>query len=245
MHGGFKGKSKASDLWDCPPEDQACVFHQGCRLHSHSHHLPDFCSIPEFHPAQAVQPFTRIRTNDPHHDLRRWIFNPNETLEGHGEDRDESTFLDDSRFTAVHMRSAFKLALSEIAYTYQQLECLQEYGERTPYDLPISETLEITLADAELQFHPETGTMKPTDGFEDLGRDELMGAVLLVAREIDFLRNRLGGVANQIVERKMSLARQGSQGEQENLMSAGYVDEEWVREECHSWEKMGDLAKSG
>ncbi|KAK5171466.1 uncharacterized protein LTR77_004611 [Saxophila tyrrhenica] len=179
----------------------------------------------ELHPTPTTSPFTRLRTQDPEHDAKRWMLTPNPALSGEVEDRRTSTFFDDPSTSSLHLRSTFLLGISTILTLHSGIRHLIAYLARDPYNIRISPRfLEKT---DERYFH-----VAPEETFEHLTRDELVLEVRDAGVEIDFRRGGVERLGRRILRAKMEVARE-REGyvERESLVEGGWVREEWVRGE--------------
>ena len=214
VHIGFKGKGRANDKVDRHLPWHTCGKYVACHE-------------ANFSPRSATPSYLRLRTNDPEHDIKRWITTPNESLNGGSEDRSTFGFLDDSRFTIPLLQSTLRFAIAECKYEHQKMAHLDDHGRRFPYRVNVKELPVAPEADPAYLNVPDE-----QDFTHVTGREELLDMLVHAANELDYLRQMTERHAQRILKRKMTLARNGNAGEADLLVEQGFVGWEWVEEEC-------------
>lgn len=215
-HAGFKGKGRENDKISRHFPWSLCGRYNACHA-------------PHFNPRSARPTALRFKTDDPLQDLKRWMTTLNESLSGGMEDRENTGFLKDERFTHEILRQGLRYAVDRCQDEHEIMSDLDDYGRRDPY--------RINLKHVPLAPEADQGYFDVTDE-EDFTsvktRQQLRTMVENSAIELDYLRQMSEQHAARILRRKMALAKMGNKWEADTLLKQEYVTEEWVEDECWS-----------
>lgn len=194
-HGKGKGRVKGPLFWP------TCADHR---------HLKRPCNHSALYPAPKVD-HAHI---DPLEELRAWVKSPENQLRPDQQPR-SVTLLQQDRFTDGTLRDANTYAADELRSLNARIWSLTEYGEREPYDLVFDRVG--TGARFKL------ACFKPAV-IKTLPRYFLEKTLKEAAEQIEYSTGEAEAMRDKVLEERMHLARNGNDGEMEDLLRLGLVE---------------------